>query len=118
MTIFKNYFKDNSASMLMIDSETGDINDANDSACQFYGYNHRQLCAMNISDLNTLPRVEVLKQVHAFGKKYINQAEFKHRLSNGSIKDIRVHTSTIEIRKRKKKYCIYRRHKRGKEKRI
>jgi len=85
----------------MIDAENGDIFDANVSAQHFYGYNHSQFCKMNILDISTLPKETVIKNLKAASNNIITNAEFKHKLCNGSIKDIKAHTSSIEIAKKK-----------------
>ena len=103
----KKYFSDNSLSMLMIDAETGNIEDANLAAQHFYGYSHEQFCAMNISDLNILHKVEILKKEHPFGHVSMKHAEYKHKLNNGSVKDIKMHLSSIDVDDRRKIITIH-----------
>ena len=106
MLYLKKYFRENSAMMLMIDAENGDIFDANVSAQHFYGYDHSQFCKMNISDISILPKETIIKNLKAVSNNLITNAEFKHKLCNGSIKDIKAHTSSIEIDKKKKIIAI------------
>jgi len=60
----KKYFSDNALSMLMIDAETGNIEDANKAAQHLYGYSHEQFCAMNISDLSILHKEDIHKKFY------------------------------------------------------
>ena len=48
----------------------------------------------------------VFKNLTAASNNTITNIEFKQRLSNGSLKDIKVHTSCIEIDKKKKIIAI------------
>lgn len=99
MIDFENYFDTNPAIMLLIDSENGQIAKANKSASDFYGYTIDELGTLNISDINILPRVECLKQVKKIAKKELANCNFKHRLKDNSIKDVKILATPIEVDK-------------------
>jgi PAS domain S-box-containing protein len=94
---FRSMFREHVAIMLLIDSETGAIHDANAAAAQFYGYSTERLCQMTIQDINILNAEEIARQrTLAFeGKR--NYFIFPHRLAGGEIKTVEVHTSPIAI---------------------
>jgi len=104
---FKKYFSDNALSMLMIDAETGNIEDANKAAQNLYGYSHEQFCAMNISDLSILHKEDILKKDESFGHSSIKHTEIKHKLNDGSVKDIKMHISSIDIDDKRKVITIH-----------
>jgi PAS domain S-box-containing protein len=52
---FRNLFQKHAATMLLIDSRTGKIIDANASALQFYGYTLEKICTMSIQEINASP---------------------------------------------------------------
>lgn len=97
MIDFEDYFDTNPAIMLLIDSENGQIAKANKTASDFYGYTIDELGALNISDINVLPRTECIKKVRKFADKELTTCQFQHRLKDKSIRDIKVLGSTIEI---------------------
>lgn len=75
--------------------------EANEAACSFYGYSRECFKGMYISDLNTLSKEQVLEEIGAiieytekFHKAKCNT--FRHRLSNGEIKDVEVYSNPIE----------------------
>lgn len=92
--------------MLLIDSNNGNIVNANSSAQSFYGYNFENLCSLNIADINVLSKEECDKQVADIKKGKVSNIKYKHRLKNNSIRDVRVIASPIEINKQKLNFAI------------
>jgi diguanylate cyclase (GGDEF)-like protein/PAS domain S-box-containing protein len=88
-------FDKHASVMLLINSATGQILDANPAATAFYGYSRDQLTAMNISDLNTLSDEEVKSEMRLAADEDRNYFIFKHRLKDGSIRDVEVYTSPV-----------------------
>lgn len=80
---------------LVIDPENGDIINANESASQFYGYSSTQLCTMKISDINILSPEEIEAEMDSAHSGNRNHFYFKHRLSNGEIRDVEVHSGPV-----------------------
>jgi PAS domain S-box-containing protein len=98
---YRAFFSALDAIKLIIDPADGTIFDANQAAEVFYGYNRERLTAMQIYDLNVLPKDEVLaelakvrsgKQIHFF---------FRHRLADGDIRDVEVYAGEIRLRGRR-----------------
>ena len=89
-TIFENH----KSVMLLIDSSTGDIIDANTAAADFYGYTRKELTKMKISEINILSDQEIKEEMKAAIIEKRNYFEFKHRLKDGSIKDVEVYSSS------------------------
>ncbi|MGV8057485.1 MAG: PAS domain S-box protein [Smithellaceae bacterium] len=101
---FRKLFENHAAVKLLIDSDTGNIIDANEAASAFYGWSKEQLKKMKIQDINILPPEEVKQEI----KKVLSQKrirfEFQHRLANGLIRDVEVFSSKIDI---KGKECLH-----------
>ena len=53
---FRHFFESNNAVMLMIQPQTGAIENANEAAARFYGYSREMLRTMNIEAINLAPR--------------------------------------------------------------
>lgn len=93
---FKNMFQRHSAIMLLIDTESGNIVDANKSAVQYYGYSKSALCSMSINDINTLAPEEIrLERENALNETR-NYFIFTHILANGEKRIVEVHSSPID----------------------
>ncbi len=84
--------------MLIIDPETGEIIDANDAACNFYGYSKSELQNANINAINTLSPEEIMEEMKNAKIKNRNHFYFKHRISDGEIRDVEVFSGPINIR--------------------
>ncbi|WP_051554684.1 PAS domain-containing sensor histidine kinase [Maribacter antarcticus] len=95
---FKNMFERHNAIMLLIESKTGLIINANNSAIKFYGYEKSKLCSMNIDEINTLSQEQVLiERTNAIIEKR-NYFVFPHKLANGEIRIVEAHSSPIECK--------------------
>jgi PAS domain S-box-containing protein len=94
---YRNQFAMNSAMMMLINPEDGTIVDVNKSAVDFYGYTRDQFLAMNISQINILPPAEVIHALKTIPKEHGKRFQFKHRLADGSIRDVNVASSLIQF---------------------
>lgn len=103
---FRRLFTQNAASMLIIDPDTGYIIEANKAAANFYGWSIGELRQMCIQELNTLPPATVkdlMKKTRLSGALTF---EFHHKLADGSIRDVEVFSSRIEIEEKDFLYSI------------
>jgi PAS domain S-box-containing protein len=93
---FRKMFHEHTAIMMLIDPSTGIILDANLSAVKFYGYAKSVLCSMNISALNCLPEDKVRAELKYAIKHRNNDFTILHKLSNGNVRIVEVHSSPID----------------------
>jgi diguanylate cyclase (GGDEF)-like protein/PAS domain S-box-containing protein len=96
-TRFDHMFHAHTATMLLIEPESGQIVDANPAALAFYGYSLEELKGMSIQQINTLSREEVYarrQQAIQGEKQYFL---FPHRLKNQEIRMVDVHSSPLEM---------------------
>ncbi|MGQ8337826.1 PAS domain-containing sensor histidine kinase [Sunxiuqinia sp. A32] len=103
---YKALFDENVSVMLLIDSETGKILDANKSAISFYGYTIEQLQSKRIQDINTLSEDDVNDQMLKVKANKRNHFQFKHKLASGEIRDVDVHATTIKLENKTLLYSI------------
>ncbi len=93
---YKSFFKNNHSIMLLIDPENADIVDANPAAISYYGWSHEDLTGKKITDINILTKEKVFQEMER-AKKEQQHFYFRHRLSNGEIRDVEVYSGPITI---------------------
>lgn len=94
---YKTFFEGINSIMLLIDPETNAIVDANPAASKFYGWSREQLCSMKMSDINTLSPEEISAALQLSKESKRQYFEFKHRLSNGKIRDVEVYSGPVKF---------------------
>jgi diguanylate cyclase (GGDEF)-like protein/PAS domain S-box-containing protein len=97
---FRTLIDQNYAIILQIDPDTGQILEANAAATSFYGWSHDELCAMAIQDINALNSEQVALERHAATKEQRNYFVFPHRLANGEIRTVEVHSTPVTTKDR------------------
>jgi len=93
---FRGMFEKHNAIMLLIEPVTGRIVNANNAAERFYGYTLSQLRSMSIQDINILPPEEVEREFNLAIQDRRNYFVFPHRLANGEVRTVEVHSSPVE----------------------
>ncbi len=103
---FRQMFAEHNATMLLIDPLTGKIMDANAAASRFYGYSLEQLRSMQIGDINLLPKEKVNQAMKSILEENSDVLIFPHRLVNGEVRTVEVHSSPIEVNNKKILFSI------------
>ncbi len=93
---FKTMFDGHSAIMLMIETDTGFILDANQAALQFYGWTIDEFRRKRIQEINALTPEEIEAAIEQTRSGEKTCFLFRHRRSDGSVRDVEVYSSTIE----------------------
>ena len=88
-------FNNKHTPMLIINSETGEIRDGNIAACNYYGYTRDKLRRLKITDINTLSQQEVFEEMKRASIEDRKFFRFKHRLSNGEVKEVEVYSGPV-----------------------
>lgn len=89
------YLKDHVAIMLLIDPDTGAIENANEAAVRFYGYPREKLLTMKIDEINVLNPEEIAQERKKAVKEERNYFVFPHRLASGEIRTVEVYSSPV-----------------------
>lgn len=92
---FEEIFMKSELSMMIINPLTGSIRKVNPAAILQYGYSDQEFCQLRISDINQLPDKEVFLEMEKAKKQRRNYFQFKHRIYNGEIIDVEVHSYPI-----------------------
>lgn len=103
---YRGLFEKNKSIMLLIDPQTGNIMDANEKSCYFYGYTKEELISKKITDINTLSKSEVFEEMERAGTEKREHFLFRHRLSNGEVRDVEVYSGPVYREGRKLLYSI------------
>ena len=102
--MFRKLFENHAAVKLLIDSGTGNIIDANEAAVDFYGWSREQLRQMKIQDINTLSPEQVKQAMEKARAGKRIRFEFQHRRADGSVRDVEVLSSKLDIKGKK---CLH-----------
>lgn len=92
---YKSLFENNHAVMLLIDPDNSAIKDANPAACAYYGWTREELTKMRVDEINTMEGEEVAAEMQSACSENRNHFFFKHRLANGTIRDVEVYSGAI-----------------------
>jgi PAS domain S-box-containing protein len=95
--IFQMMFEHHNAVMLLIDPGSGKIVDANNSASKFYGFSREELHGMSIDELNLLSPERILEERQKAKNLKQNYFVFPHKLKNGDIRTVEVHSTPIKF---------------------
>lgn len=91
---FYKMFISHKAMMLLIDSASGRILNANPAAISFYGYSKEELLEKSIFDINPSPRDVVEKRLRDTHTLPANSYCTSHRIASGEVKDVEIHVLT------------------------
>ena len=87
---FISFVENSYAILLIIDPVTAQILSANSAASEFYGYTKSQLTGMHMTVLNDTTTEEIQHKIQEAKKSNKNFFLFKHKLSNGEVRDVEV----------------------------
>ena len=105
-TFFKHLIINHNAIMLLVEPDSGSIIDANEAAVAFYGYDKSVLRSMNIAEINTLDPDQIKAERQRAKSEKRNYFVFPHRLANGVIRTVEVHSSPMIFRNHKILFSI------------
>lgn len=103
---YRSLFENNHVIMLVINPSTLKIVDANPAACKYYGYEHNMMVSMNFTEINVLPSINLKQTLNKAQSGQQNHLIFKHKLSNGSIRDVEVSSGTIRLKGQELLYSV------------
>lgn len=92
---YRHMFEKNPAVQLLIDPQTGAIEDANPAAAEFYGYDLATLKRVHISAVNTLPPEQIAAALSQVALEQRQRFLVQHRLASGEIRDVEVSSCPV-----------------------
>ncbi len=103
---YRSLFKNNHAAMLLIDPDGGAIVDANPAAAKYYGWTEAELRQMRVSDISIISPNEVQAEMNLARSEQRSHFLFRHRLADGTIRDVEVYSGPIPVQGRSLLYSI------------
>lgn len=98
---FRQMFAKHSAMLYLVETDTLAIFDANESAQKFYGYSRDEFVTLTLADLSTLPETEVRLLLEQTVKDGCCPVTFSHRLANGELREVEIHSTPIRLKDRR-----------------
>lgn len=103
---FRKLFEGNNSIAYLLDPRNGHIEDANDTAAAFWGYEREALQQMNISQIVLDPREQVLQSMARTLEGKESRQQWKHLLRSGEVRDVDVVAGVVTYRNEAMLYCI------------
>ncbi len=103
---FRHMFELHASPMLLLDPDTGMIVKANQAAASFYGYTIEQMTQMTIYQINAMSMAEIDAERGKAQLEDRGYFVFPHRLANGAIRTVEVHSSPFEVQGRVLSFSI------------
>lgn len=103
---YRSLFDNNPAAMMLVNPATLAIVDANPAALRFYGYSHQRMSQLHATDLNILPEPEVRVKVQRAAAQAQQTFRSRHRLADGTIREVELYTGPIIIHGERLLYTI------------
>lgn len=103
---YRNFFLNNHAIMMLVDPQTGNIIETNQSASAFYGWDIDTMRHMSMDQINILSKEEIVKHMQDAKEKGKQYFQFQHRKANGEIANVEVYSGSITLNHRILLYSI------------
>lgn len=95
---YLNIFNENHSMMLLIEASSQQIEDANKAAAKFYGYSQENLKHLSFNELCQFPQIDI-DAFFVQSLKKNSYFEQKHKLKDGRIKNVEIHSGKMVINK-------------------
>lgn len=104
---FRQMFSKQHAVMFIIDPDTLLLLDANEAACNFYGYSHEDFRLRGVTSL-TVPGYEdtIIELVEKSKIEQSYHGTSKHFTADGKVHDVEIYSSLIDLTEKQLIFCI------------
>jgi len=104
--MFRSMFTEHSSIMLLVDPETGIIEEANKSAQEFYGYTFYESEKILIGTINSKPILEIHQEMNKAATRQLNNFIFSHKLASGEFRTVEVKSTPIQLNGKKMLFSV------------
>jgi PAS domain S-box-containing protein len=106
MARFRSMFERHHSVMLLVDSDSGAILDANQAAERFYGHSRAKLMEMSLGELEVTESGEVGRKGKGVDLKEGKASLVNHCLAGGDVRIVEIHPSRISMDEQSRTFCI------------
>lgn len=92
---YRQMFHSDKVVQLLLDPDDGAVIDANQAACEFYGYSHPEMITKNIHRINAAAPDKVSVLIAEVAKGETLSFRGKHRLASNEVRDVEVYSSPL-----------------------
>jgi PAS domain S-box-containing protein len=103
---YRQIFERSSSMCWIVDADTMRILDVNQAAAEFYGWSREELIGRSLDTINTLPPERIRELVEAARVEQRNFFVVRHRLRSGAVRDIEIHSTPIELDRKRVLFSI------------
>lgn len=103
---YRQLFEGSRVVELLVNPQNGEIVDANEAACRFYGYSYDQITSLHATDINAMSEEEIVQAMVDAEQEARNHFIFRHKLASGELRDVEVHSGPVEYRGQRLLYSI------------
>ncbi|MDR3641616.1 MAG: PAS domain S-box protein [Humidesulfovibrio sp.] len=96
-SVFRAAFESSRAVMFLIDPNTGDIVTANPAACEFYGYDPKELGGLSPTQISLLPQERLREFLQRLNVDGGVRFASRHRLKGGQVRDVELDAAPITL---------------------
>lgn len=104
--IYERLFQENTEAMILVNLETGGLEDANAAACRLFGYDRDSLLAMSMQDLGRPPHGKSLVEARHRRSVQSTKTSMQIRRADGTLLDVQVFSGTLEVHGERMGYSI------------
>jgi len=95
--LYRQMFLAHPAVKLLVDPVTETLYDANPAAADFYGYSREAMQGMALDRINALGMDQIQEEVARAAEESGYHRRFPHRLANGEVRTVEVHSGPIQV---------------------
>lgn len=104
--LYRAMFEKNMPVKFLIDPETGIINDANQAACEFYGYDYDSFRKKSLINITLTDEKVLLSDLQKAKHEENSYFIYKHKLSNGEERDVELYAGPLDFKGKTVLFCI------------
>ncbi len=94
---FRSFFEKTNVNILLLDPDTGKIEDANKTAVEYYGYSPEEFKKLTFQNLSILDNDSVNYKLNKILDGARRMIPLRQKLKNGRIKDVEVYPTPVNI---------------------
>ena len=95
---FQSLFYENTSIMILVDPQNGNIVDANEAACKFYGYPKSKIITLSLKEISLSSPEEIETEMQEAMHDRRKHFFYQHKLSNNEIRDVELYSGKVEMK--------------------